>query len=67
MLGVGCSAGCWFLVGEAGQRAIVDHFRHAVEVDEEAEEDFVCGRAILVDARQIAGDCDGGDILPMKG
>ena len=59
--------GWWFLIGEAGQGTIIDHFGHAVEVDEEAEEDFICGGAVLVDARQIAGDGYGGDVLAMKG
>lgn len=51
---------------EGGEAALIDHCSHAVEVDEEAEEDFVCRRAIFVDAHEVAGNGDGGDILAME-
>lgn len=45
----------------------VDKLGHAVEIDQQAEEDLVGGRAVFVDAGEIAKDGDAGDILAMKG
>lgn len=54
------------VVAEASQRSTIDLFRHAVEVDEETEEDFVGCRAVLVNAAEIAQDGDARYVLAVK-
>lgn len=45
----------------------VDKFRHAVEIDQQAEEDLVGSRAVFVDAGEVAEDGDARDVLAMEG
>lgn len=44
----------------------IDKLGHAVEVDQQAQEHFVCGRAIFVDAGEVTEDGDAGDILAVE-
>ncbi|EZF28224.1 hypothetical protein H101_08094, partial [Trichophyton interdigitale H6] len=49
------------------QEMRVDGLGHAVKVDEQADEDLVGGRAVLVDAAEVVEDGDAGHILAVKG
>ena len=39
---------------------------HTVKVDEEGEEDFVRGRAVFDDAKEVGFERDGGDITGVE-
>ena len=51
---------------EAFERGLVNHFGHAVKIDQQAEEYFVCRRAVLVDAAKIAQNGDVRDIFSVE-
>ena len=48
------------------EKSAVDGLRHAVEIYQQAEEDFIGGGTILVNPAQIAQDGDAGHILSME-
>ena len=48
------------------QSPAIDHFRHTIEVDQEAEEDFISCRTIFMDPAQITEDGDAWHVLAMK-
>lgn len=48
------------------QLASVDQLRHAVEVDQQAEEHLVCGRTVFVNASKVAEDRDARHVLTVK-
>lgn len=45
----------------------IDTFGHTVKVDEKAEEDLICGRAILMNSAQIAQNRNAGNVLAVEG
>ena len=51
---------------ESLQSPAVDHFRHAVKVNQQAQENLVRRRAVLVYAAQIAQNRDAGHVLAVK-
>lgn len=48
------------------ERTAVDHFRHAVKVDQQAQKHLIGGGTVLVDSTEIAQDRDARHILPVK-
>lgn len=44
----------------------VDQLRHAVKVDQQAEEHLVCGWTVFVDASEVAEDGDARHVLTVK-
>ena len=51
---------------EDGEGARIDHFGHTVKIDEQREEDFVGGRAVLMYTAQVAGNGNARHIFPME-
>lgn len=45
----------------------VDELRHAIKVNQQAQKNLVCGRAVLVDAGEVAEDGDAGHVLAVEG
>ena len=41
-------------------------FGHSIKIDEKREENFVGGRAVLVDAEEVCFECNCGDVASME-
>jgi len=50
----------WFAGNLGGQ------FGHSIKIDEEREEDLVCGGTVLVDAEEVCFECNCGDVASME-
>lgn len=46
--------------------AIIDHLGHAVEVNQQTDEDLVGRGTVLVDSTEIAQDCDARHVLAVE-
>lgn len=54
-------------IDDEAEPAIGAEFCHAVKVDEEGEEDLVCGGAVLEDAKEICFEGYGGYVAGVEG